>query len=341
MKIAVDVMSGDNPPEELIKGARSAAKDLNVDIVLIGTPGVVDKYADEDKGLYVKHAASVVTMEDNALSAIKEKDDSSVAVGAIMLKNGEADALVSAGNTGALISAASIRVRRVKGIRRAALGAVVPLEKPFIIVDAGANTEVLSENLVQFAHMGALYAEHVLKISSPRVGLLSNGTEDIKGTPITKEAYLALKESKLNFIGNVESRELPAGVCDVLVCDGFTGNITLKLIEGMGKFMSRTINNVFRHSIFTKISYLACKKEIKRIRKRLDASEYGGAPLLGISKPVIKAHGNSDAKSMYNAIRQAKQFAESGIIQEFENRFRRNTDNESKDGNSPSSDRGA
>lgn len=338
MKIAVDVMSGDNPPEELIKGALAAAADLGVEITLIGSPDVVDKYADDSKGVYTEHAASVVTMEDNALSAIKEKDDSSVAVGAMLLKKGEADALVSAGNTGALISAAAIRVRRVKGIRRAAIGTVVPLDKPFIIVDAGANTEVLPENLVQFAHMGALYAERVLGISSPRVALLSNGTEDIKGTPITKEAFAALKESSLNFIGNVESRELPAGACDVLVCDGFTGNITLKLIEGMGKFMSRTINNLFRHSLFTKIAYLACKKEIKKLKKRLDAGEYGGAPLLGISKPVIKAHGNSDAKSMYNAIRQAKQFAESGIIQEFENRFRRTTANESQDTDSPSAD---
>ncbi|MBQ3080834.1 MAG: phosphate acyltransferase PlsX [Clostridia bacterium] len=338
MRIAVDVMSGDNPPEELIKGALSAANDFGVEVLLIGASEVVDKYADEDKGIYVKHANTVVTMEDSALSAIKEKDDSSVAVGAMLLKNNEADALVSAGNTGALISAASIRVRRVKGIRRAAIGTVVPLDKPFIIVDAGANPEVLPENLLQFAHMGALYAERVLGIKSPRVGLLSNGTEEIKGTPITKETYGYLKESDLNFVGNVESRDLPAGICDVLVCDGFTGNITLKLIEGMGKFMSRTINSLFRHSIWTKIAYLACKKEIKKLRKRLDAGEYGGAPILGISKPVIKAHGNSDAKSMYNAIRQAKQFAESGIIQEFENRFRRNTANESKDVNSPSAD---
>lgn len=338
MKIAVDVMSGDNPAEELIKGAVSAAKDFGVEVVLIGAPEAVDKYADSDKGIYVKHAASVVTMEDNALAAIKDKDDSSVAVAAMLLKNNEADALVSAGNTGALISTASIRVRRVKGIRRAAIGTVVPLDKPFIIVDAGANTEVLPENLVQFAHMGALYAERVLGISSPRVALLSNGTEDTKGTPVTKEAFAVLKESGLNFIGNVEARELPAGCCDVLVCDGFTGNITLKLIEGMGKFMSRTINSLFRHNVFTMFAYLFCKGQIKKLKKRLDAGEYGGAPLLGIAKPVIKAHGNSDAKGIYNAIRQAKTFTESGIIKEFEDRFRRNTSNESKDSDSPSAD---
>ncbi len=337
MRIAVDVMSGDNPPEELIKGAVSAAADFGVEMLLIGAPEDVDKYADEAKGIYVEHADSVVTMEDSALAGIKEKDDSSVAVGIMLLKNGKADAFVSAGNTGALLSTASIRVRRVKGIRRAAIGTVVPLDNPFIIVDAGANIEVQPENLVQFAHMGALYAERVLGIASPRVGLLSNGTEDTKGTPLTKEAFAALKESELNFIGNVESRDLPAGVCDVLVCDGFTGNITLKMIEGMGKFMSRTINNLFRHNVFTMFAYLFCKGEIKKLRKRLDAGEYGGAPLLGISKPVIKAHGNSDAKSMYNAVRQAKQFAESGIIQEFENRFRRSA-NESKDGDSTSAD---
>lgn len=331
MRIAVDVMSGDNPAEELIKGALQAAESLDTEIVLIGTPEAVDGYVCHEKGIYSAHASSVVTMEDGALSAIKEKNDSSMAVGTMLLKAGEVDAFVSPGNTGALLSAASIKVRRVKGIRRAAIGTVVPLEKPFIIVDAGANVEVLPENLVQFAHMGALYAEKVLGISNPRVGLLSNGTEDIKGTPITKEAYGLLKESGLNFIGNVESRELPFGGCDVVTCDGFTGNVTLKLIEGMGKFMSNTINGLFRRNIFTKLAALACMRDIKLLKKNTDAREYGGAPLLGVAKPVIKAHGNTDAKGLYNAIRQAKVYAESGIINEFEARFRRSEANESDD----------
>ncbi len=323
MKIAVDVMSGDNKPEELIEGAIKAAKDFNVGVVLIGDADCVDKYEDVAHGIEVLHSSSVVEMEDGALSAVKGKEDSSVALGAKMVKTGGADALVSAGNTGALLSAASITVRRIKGIRRAAIGTVVPLDKPFIIVDAGAVPDVLPENLYCFAHMGSLYCEKMLGIKSPRVALLSNGTEDTKGNIVTKEAFKLLSDSKLNFIGNVEARQLPFGCCDVLVCDGFTGNITLKLIEGMGKFMSNTINGIFRRNLFSKLAYLACKGSIKSIKKRLDAGEYGGAPLLGIAKPVIKAHGNSDAKGIYNAVRQAKSYVESGIIAELETIFRK------------------
>lgn len=331
MKIAVDVMSGDNPAEELIKGALKASADLGTEIVLIGAPGVVDRYENREKGVTFVHAESVIKMEDDALSALKGKKDSSLSVGAGLLKRGEADAFVSPGNTGALLMAASILVRRVSGIRRAALGAVVPLTRPFIIVDAGANIDVLPENLRQFAHMGALYAEKVLGLPNPRVALLSNGTEATKGTEVTKEAYRLLEESGLNFIGNIEARELPIGGCDVAVCDGFTGNIALKLIEGMGKFMSNTINGLFRRNLLTKLSYLACSGDVKRLRIQTDTREYGGAPLLGIAKPVIKAHGNSDAKAFYNAVRQAKAYAESGIIQEFHNRFRRSDTNESND----------
>lgn len=327
MKIAVDVMSGDNKPEELIAGAVKAAKDFKVDVVLIGSAECVDKYEDLENGIEVLHSASVVEMEDGALSAVKGKEDSSVALGAKALKTGDADALVSAGNTGALLSAASITVRRIKGIRRAAIGTVVPLDKPFIIVDAGAVPDVLPENLYCFAHMGSLYCEKMLGVSKPRVALLSNGTEDTKGNAVTKEAFKLLAESKLNFIGNVEARQLPFGCCDVLVCDGFTGNVTLKLIEGMGKFMSNTINAIFRRNVFSKMAYLACKGSIKDIKKRLDAGEYGGAPLLGIAKPVIKAHGNSDAKGIYNAVRQAKNYVESGIIKELEIIFRKEDKN--------------
>jgi len=262
-------------------------------------------------------------MEDDPLSAIKEKEDSSLAVGVNLVRMGKADALVSPGNTGALLSAASIRLRRVTGSRRAAIGTVVPLDKPFIMVDAGANIDVLAENLCQFAFMGALYAEKVLGVKKPRVALLSNGTEQTKGLPVTKEAYAVLKDTELNFIGNVESRELPFGCCDVLVCDGFTGNIALKLIEGMGKFMSQTIKSIFKQNIFTKLAYLPCKNSIKKLRKKMDSRQTGGAPLLGVAKPVIKAHGNSDALGIYNAIRLAKTYTESGIIKEFEKKFGR------------------
>lgn len=338
MRIAVDVMSGDNPAKELINGAVSAASDFGIEVVLIGTPEALEGAIDHEKGIYAEYASSVVKMEDDALAAVKDKEDSSMAIGARLLKNGQADAFVSPGNTGALLSVASIKVRRVKGIRRAAIGTVVPIENPFIIVDAGANVEVLPENLLQFAYMGSLYSEKVLGIKNPRVALLANGTEDIKGTPVTRAAYGLIKETELNFIGNIESRDLPADVCDVVVCDGFTGNITLKLIEGMGKFMSKTINGIFRRNVFTILASLVCMRDIKKLKKKTDAREYGGAPILGIAKPVIKAHGNTDAKGIYNAIRQAKAYVESGIINEFEVRFRRNDTNESENSNVSASD---
>lgn len=321
MIIAVDVMSGDNSPEELIKGALKAAKDFGVKVALVGDKAVVEKYDNENEGIIAVQSTQVITMEDDALAAIKDKDDSSMAVGIKLLKTGAVDSFVSPGNTGALLSAASIRLRRVKGIRRAAIGTVVPLDKPFIMVDAGANIEVLAENLCQFAYMGALYCEKVLGVNEPKVALLSNGTEPTKGLPVTKEAYALLKDSNLNFIGNVESRELPFGCCDVLVCDGFTGNITLKLIEGMGKFMSSTLKGIFMKNLFTKLAYLPCKKNISRIKEKMDSRQTGGAPLLGVAKPVIKAHGNSDAYGIYNAIRLTKSYTESKIIEDFENKF--------------------
>lgn len=323
MIIAVDVMSGDKAPKEIIEGALSAAEDFNVKIALIGKKEIISKFADESKGIIAVEASQVVTMEDDALVAIKEKEDSSLAVGIKLVKSGAVDALVSPGNTGALLSAASIRLRRVKGIRRAAIGTVVPLDKPFIMVDAGANIEVLAENLCQFAYMGALYAEKVLGVKKPRVALLANGTEETKGLPVTKEAHTLLKHTELNFIGNVESRDLPFGCCDVLVCDGFTGNVALKLIEGMGKFMSETIKSIFKSNVLTKLAYLPCKKNIKKLRETMDSRQTGGAPILGVAKPVIKAHGNSDAKGIYNAVKIAKAYTESGIISEFEEKFGR------------------
>lgn len=338
MRIAVDVMSGDKPAEELIKGVVKAAEDFGIEVVLIGTPEALDGVVNHEKGVYAEYASSVVTMEDDALAAVKEKADSSMAIGARLLKEGLANAFVSPGNTGALLSVASIKVRRVKGIRRAAIGTVVPIENPFIIVDAGANVEVLPENLLQFAYMGSLYAEKVLGIKKPRVALLANGTEDIKGTPVTKAAYGLIKEAELNFIGNIESRDLPFNVCDVVVCDGFTGNVALKLIEGMAKFMSNTINGLFRRNLLTMLASLACMRDIKALKRKTDSREYGGAPILGIAKPVIKAHGNTDAKGIYNAVRQAKAYVESGIINEFEVRFRRNDANESENSSVSASD---
>lgn len=318
MRIAVDIMSGDNPPEELIKGALKANKELKVEITLIGSEEKISGYIDEKNGIYARFSESVIAMDDDALSSVRAKRDSSVAIGAELLKRGEADAFVSAGNTGALLAASTITVRKVKGIRRAAIATVIPLEKPFVLVDSGANTDVTAENLCQFAYMGSLYAEKILNIDNPRVALLNNGTEESKGTALVREAYKRLSESTLNFIGNCEGRDIPFGFCDVLVCDGFSGNIVLKLIEGMGGFISKQMKRIFTANIFAKLSAVFTRKGLRDMKKTLDHKEYGGAPLLGIAKPVIKAHGSSDERSFYNAIRQAKSYAESGIIEKLE-----------------------
>lgn len=315
IRIAVDIMSGDSAPDSLIRGAMKAAVDFNVDIILVGDKQYESLIPKQNNIKFIP-SFSVVQMQDEPVCVVKEKADSSMAIACTLLKDGEADALVSSGNTGALFTAASLMIRRVKGIRRAALGSVLPLENPFIMVDVGANLDATPEILLQFGKMGSLYAKGVLGIENPRVALLNNGAEETKGTPLYTEAYALLKaDTSINFIGNCEGRELPNNFCDVVVCDGFTGNIALKLIEGMGAFMSRKIKNIFYRSIVSKFAGLITKRGTNALKKQMDHKEYGGAPFLGISKPVIKAHGSSDEKGIYSAIRQAKLFFESGIIE--------------------------
>ena len=311
-------MSGDNAPFALIDGAfRAASK--GVDLILVGSRNTLDGITVPENikdRISFKESFSVVEMEDKAQSVMTDKKDSSMTIAMSLLRDGEADALVSAGNTGALFTAATLMIRRINGLRRAALTALVPLDKPFIIVDAGANVEVLPENLVQFAQMGSFYAKSVLGIKNARVGLLNNGTESTKGTQMLRDTYQLLKDNAdINFIGNVESRELPLGGCDVAVCDGFTGNITVKLIEGMGLFMKKKLKDLFVYSVNGKISALLIKKKINNLSKSVDPKEYGGAPILGLKKPVVKAHGNSDAACIENTILQAKQYFESGLIE--------------------------
>ena len=236
-----------------------------------------------------------------------------MSVGLKQLSLGDGDAFVSAGNTGALITGATLIVKRIKGINRAAIATVLPLENPILLIDAGANLTVTSDNICQFAFMGAKYMERIYGIDRPRVGQLNNGTEYNKGNALQVESFQLLSESGLNFVGNIESKALPFNVCDVLVTDGFTGNILLKSIEGMGKFMLRTLKDVLYTNLATKVSALTMKDKIRDMKHRFDASEHGGAPLLGISRPVIKAHGSSDANAIKNAVRQAISFVEGGI----------------------------
>ena len=321
MRILVDAMSGDNAPLEILQGASLAAKEYSEHtIVLVGDENTISNIAvtnDIDlKGIEIIGSKSVISMEDNPVCVVRDKRDSSMGVGLKALHEGQVDAFVSAGNTGALITGATIIARRIPGINRAAIASVIPLSNPILLMDSGANLTVSSDNICQFAFMGAKYMEKIYGIDRPRIGQLNNGTEYNKGNELQVESYQLLKESGLNFVGNVEGKELPFDICDVIVTDGFSGNIFLKTVEGMGKFMLRLLKEVFYTNIATKVSALTMKAKIKELKHKFDANEHGGAPILGISKPVIKAHGSSDANAIKNAVRQAIHYVETGIIQD-------------------------
>ena len=318
MKILIDAMSGDNAPLEILKGASLAAQEFSDHtIMLVGDENIISDVAVKNEidisGISIIHSDSVISMEDSPLSVVREKRDSSMSVGFKTLSKGEVDAFVSAGNTGALITGATIIVRRIYGINRAAIASLLPLSNPVLLMDSGANLTVSSDNICQFAFMGAKYMEKIYGIDRPRIGQLNNGTEYNKGNPLQTESYQILSDSGLNFVGNVEAKEVPFDVCDVLVTDGFTGNIFLKTIEGMGKFLMGTLKDVMTTNVVTMMSTLTMKEKIKDMKLRFDSSEHGGAPILGISKPVIKAHGSSGAKAIKNAVRQAIFFVETGI----------------------------
>lgn len=317
--IAVDAMGGDKAPQAVVGGALLAASQLPIDIILVGDSDAIyteiNNRGPMPSNVTVVHAQSVITMEDAPGAVLKEKSDCSMAVAAELVKNGKADALVSAGNTGALFTVSSLKIRRLPGIRRAALGAVVPLENPVLIVDSGANTDATPDLMRTFAHMGSLYAQLVMGIENPRIGLVNNGSESTKGTPLYAESNALLaKENAINFVGNVEGRDIPCNTCDVVVCDGFTGNILLKTIEGMGLFMKSKLKSIFYANRVTKVAGALTRKQITNLKKQIDHREHGGAPFLGLAKPVVKAHGSSDEKSIFTAIRQAKTFHESGLI---------------------------
>ncbi len=334
MKIIIDVMSGDNAPEEIIKGVFMAHEEYpSVDMVMTGNKYIIEDYCREagydlnDSGIGIVHTEAVITMEDPALSVVRDKADSSMGKGLKMLSAGEADAMVSAGNTGALHAGSTLVVRRIKGIGRSAIATILPLETPMLLIDAGANTEVTKEQLLQFAIMGSIYMNKIFGIESPRVGLASNGTESTKGTKQLQEAYVHLSECEvINFVGNIEGKQIPFSECDVLVCDGFTGNMILKLTEGLAKFFMGKVKQVFHRTPATKAAGLVMKPQIKEFKKQFDASEYGGAPLLGISKPVVKAHGSSDAVAIKNAIRQTIDFVNTGIIKELARQVQKKED---------------
>ncbi len=325
MEIIIDAMGGDNAPSEIVKGAAEAAKEGRTKLVLVGNKLRIEQCLHQcgaDTRLFeIVHTDQVITMEDDPMSVVRGKKQSSLSEGLRLLKEG-GDAFVSAGNTGALHAGSSLIVRTVKGVQRSAIATVLPFSRPILLMDSGANINVTAEYFVQWAIMGSLYMKNVLGVEAPEVGLLNNGTEDHKGTQIQIDAYRKLTEEPgLRFAGNVEGKELPFGPCDVLVTDGFTGNVTLKLIEGMSKFMFGLLKDMYTKNAVTKLSFLATKNELKQIKREFDASEYGGAPLLGLQKPVIKAHGSSDARALRNAIRQAEIFVSTGMTAQIAERM--------------------
>ena len=329
MKIIVDAMGGDNAPQAIVQGALDAHKKHGVDILLVGRAADVLRAVEAcgektlPAGVELKDASEVVEIADDPATAFKMKKDSSLTVGLNLLKAGEGDAFVSAGSTGALLSGATLLVKRIRGIRRAAMGPVIPvLGGKAVLCDCGANAECTPEYLLQFAYLGNYYAKRVLGVEKPRVALLNIGAEEEKGDTLRHETYALLQAAseagRLRFTGNIEASDVMMGGADVVVADGFTGNVMLKSLEGTGKFLLKELKKMFLSSTKTKLAAAMVKSDMADMKKLLDPSEIGGTPFLGISKPVIKAHGSSDARAICNAVLRAKEYAESGFIADIE-----------------------
>lgn len=328
MKIIVDAMGGDYAPTAPVEAAVKAVKELDVDIVLVGKEDIVKKellkYDYPEGKISIANADEVITNHEEPAKAVRSKKNASVVVAANMLKNGEGDAMLSMGNTGALLASGLLIVGRIKGILRPALATLLPSAKgPKMLIDAGANTNCKPENLVQFGIMGSIYMKNVLGIESPTVGLVSNGEEEGKGDELTKETFPLLKKAPVNFIGNIEGRDVMEGTADVITCDGFIGNVILKTVEGMGHVVSTKVKNIFKKSLFTKLGAIFVLGGLNEFKQSMDYREYGGAPLLGTKQPVIKGHGSSDSKAVFSAIRQAKKFVETNVIEEIVNNINR------------------
>lgn len=329
MKIIVDAMGGDNAPQAIVQGALDAHRTLGVNVILVGRIAdvlrAVENCGEKElpAGVELRDASQVVEMSDDPAFAFREKKDSSLTVGLEMLRDGQGDAFVSAGSTGALLSGATLVVKRIRGIRRAAMAPQVPCYGgSMVLCDCGANAECTAEYLIQFAFLGSYYARRVMRLESPRVGLLNIGAEEEKGDALRREVLAALKAAgsagRINFIGNIEASDAMMGLADVVVADGFAGNVMLKTAEGAGHFLSRSLKDLFLSCTRTKLAGLMIQKEVAGFKKILDPSEVGGTPFLGITKPVIKAHGASNARAILNAVRQARDFAESGFIADVE-----------------------
>jgi len=318
--VAVDAMGGDNAPVEIVKGAVMAVNGNEaVNVKLVGIEDVVKaelaKYTYPDGRIEVIHASEIIETAEHPVNAIRRKKDSSLVVALNLVKNGDADAFVSAGSTGAVLVGGQAIVGRIKGVDRPPLSPVFPTANgPSLLIDCGANVDVRSDHLVKFARMGSIYMENVLGVQNPRVAIVNNGAEEEKGNALVKETFPLLKECKdINFIGSIEAKQIPEGYADVIVCDGFVGNVVLKMFEGVGLTLVKEIKTEAMKSLRGKIGGLLLKPILKKILKKYDASEYGGSPLIGLKGLVIKSHGSSDAKEIMNAIFQCIDFTEADI----------------------------
>lgn len=326
MKIIIDAMGGDHAPGEIVLGAAQAAKEFGVEILLVGRGADILASMKErgldtlPDGVEIANAEDIVDMHANPAQVVQQHRGSSMVQGLKMLADGGGDAFISAGNTGALLTAATLVVKRIRGIRRAAFCPVIPIGDGSVLIDAGANAECTPEFLLQFGCMGSVYAQKSLGKKEPRVALLNNGAEDSKGDELHKTAYQLLKKADadgtIHFVGNIEARDVLNGEADVIVADGFSGNVLLKSVEGTAQYMSGQLKRIFKRNILTMLGALLCKKGIDDLRASMDYREVGGSMLVGISKPVIKAHGSSDARAVRGAIRQAIRAVESGFCED-------------------------
>jgi glycerol-3-phosphate acyltransferase PlsX len=319
MKIVLDAMGGDHAPPVAVEGGVWAAREYGIEVILVGREEDVRrelaKYDTSGLSLPIVHASQVIEMVEHPAAAVKAKKDSSMVVGMDLVKRGQVDAFVSAGNSGGVMAAALFRLGRIRGIRRPALSTVYPTTTGLcFMLDVGANTDCKPEYLLQFGYMGAAYAERVLGIANPRVGIVSNGEEETKGSTLVQEAHQLLKKSGLNFIGNVEGKDIPAGMADVVVTDGFTGNVIAKLSEGLATSLLGIIKEEVKRNPLATVGALLSRPAFEQVRKRLDYAEFGGAPLLGVGGVVIVAHGRSSAKAVKNAVRVAKQAVGGGML---------------------------
>ena len=321
MRIILDGMGGDNAPGEIVRGAVEASKLIEDEIVIVGDGDKIEfqlkKYKYSDEKISVKHASEVIENDDAPVRAVRRKKDSSMVVGLNMVKSGEGDLFISAGNTGALMAGALFNLGRIQGIDRPAIASIYPIlgtKKPSLLVDAGANSECKPSNLLEFAMMGSIYMEKVLGRENPKIGLVNLGVEETKGSTLTKAAFGLLEKSHLNFSGNIEAREVPLGGADVVVCDGFVGNVILKLTEGLAINIVNLLKKKFTENARAKMGAVLLSKKLRSLKEEFDYTEYGGAPILGVKGPVVKMHGSSNANAVKNSILKAIPFAEENVV---------------------------